>query len=319
MPAYNAAATIGEAIDSALAQTFRDFELIVVNDGSTDRTGEILKAYGERIRLISQANAGLSAARNAALKDARGEYVAFLDADDIWAPSMLEGTTAVLDADPSCVLVYTDLAIIDSRGEPLHTSLVGADKAHAPTLSEMLASLWPIMPSAVVMRRAVLEECGGFSEEFRSYGYEDAWCWIRAREYGDFRYIPERLVKWRYSLFPRALKRPGGNPESAQIFARLVDERYGVSVAPLVKSRLRAARSICGYIGLTALRDGDRRRAREAFAYALWLDRWRVKNYLRWLRTWLPKGIARALTGSTRKRDAGNVSHDHRDSSLRSE
>ncbi len=302
MPAYNAAATIGEAIDSALAQTFQDFELIVVDDGSIDGTGQILKEYGERICIITQANAGLSAARNAALRVARGEYVAFLDADDLWAPSMLERTTTVLDAEPSCVLVYTDLAIIDSRGAPLNTSLVGADKAHAPTLDEMLTSLWPIMPSAVVMRRAVLEECGGFSEEFRSYGYEDAWCWMLAREHGEFHYVPERLVKWRYSLFPRALKRPGGNPESAQIFARLVKARFGVSVAPLVRSRLRAARSICGYIGLMAMREGDRRRAREAFAYALWLDRWRVKNYLRWLRTWLPEGIARTLTGSTVER-----------------
>jgi hypothetical protein len=305
MPAYNAAATIGEAIDSALAQTFQDFELIVVNDGSTDRTGEILENYGERIRTITQPNAGLSAARNAALKIAHGEYVAFLDADDIWATKMLEWTTAVLDAEPSCVLVYTDLAIIDSRGGPLNTSLVGADKAHAPTLDEMLTQLWPIMPSAVVMRRSVLEECDGFSEEFRSYGYEDAWCWIRAREHGEFHYIPERLVKWRYSLFPYPLKKPGGHPESARVFARLVHERYGVSVAPLVKSRLRAARSISGYIGLTALRDGDRVRAREAFGYALRLDRWRVKNYLRWLRTWLPESIARVLTGSTRDRVAG--------------
>ncbi len=302
MPAYNAAATIGEAIDSALAQTFPGFELVVVNDGSTDRTGEILAHHGDRIRTIAQPNAGLSAARNAALKITRGEYIAFLDADDIWLPTMLERTTAILDAEPFCVLVYTDLAIIDSRGAPLNTSLVGADKAHSPTLDEMLTQLWPIMPSAVVMRRSVLEKCGGFNEEFRSYGYEDAWCWIRTREHGEFHYIPERLVKWRYSLFPHPLKTPGGHPESAQVFARLVHERYGVSVAPLVKSRMRAARSICGYIGLTALRDGDRRRAREAFEYALRLDRWRLKNYLRWLRTWLPEGMARVLTGSTRGR-----------------
>jgi len=300
VPAYNAAATLGAALDSALAQTYRDFELLAVDDGSTDNTAAILDRYGESIRVIRQANAGLSAARNAAMKVARGDLAAFLDADDLWLPEMLERTVAVLDSDPACVLAFTDLTLIDSRGVPLSSSLVGHGKDHAPTLDEMLHSLWPIMPSAVVMRRAVLERIGGFNEEFRSYGYEDAWCWMLAREQGEFRFIPEKLVKWRYALFPNPLKIARGYPHSVQLFSQLVRERYGVSATPLVTSRRRAARSIVGYIGLTALRDGDRRVAREAFSYALKLDRWRMKNYLRWMRTFLPPALARCLTGSTR-------------------
>jgi glycosyltransferase involved in cell wall biosynthesis len=300
MPAFNAAATVADAVDSALQQTYRDFELLVVDDGSTDPTSEILAQYADQIRVIHQPNAGLSAARNAALRIAQGDYVAFLDADDIWLPTMLERTVAALEQDPSSVLVYTNLAVVDSKGAPLGTALIAPALAHAPSLTELLTSLWPIMPSAVVMRRAVLEKCGGFSEAFRSYGYEDAWCWIRAREYGGFRYIPECLVKWRFSLFPLALKKPGGDRRSSALFARLVRQRYGVSAAPLVRSRLRAARSISGFIGLKALRDGDKTRAREAFRLALRLDRWRLKNYLRMLRTYMPNGLARALTGSTR-------------------
>lgn len=118
IPAYNAAVTIAETIDSALAQTLPPLDIIVVNDGSTDSTAAILDRYGDRIHVISQPNAGLSSARNAALRIARGEYVAFLDADDIWAPQMLARTVPLLDAEPQCALVFTDLAVIDSNAAP---------------------------------------------------------------------------------------------------------------------------------------------------------------------------------------------------------
>jgi glycosyltransferase involved in cell wall biosynthesis len=301
IPVYNGAVTVAEAVDSALGQSYTNLEVIVVNDGSTDATAEVLREYGDRIKVIEQANAGLSRARNAALRIAKGEYVAFLDADDFWLATMVERSVAVLERDPGCVLVYSDLELVDSAGVTLHTSLVGAAAAHAPTLDEMLTQLWPIMPSAVVMRRSTLEECGGFCEEFRSYGYEDAYCWLRAREHGNFHYLPEKLAVWRFALFPRQLKKTGGHAESAQIFDRLLRERYGVPAAPLLKSRIRAARSILGFIGLSAMRDGDTARAREAFLRALKVDPYRLKNYLRMLRTYLPSPVARALSGRTRR------------------
>jgi glycosyltransferase involved in cell wall biosynthesis len=299
IPVYNGAVTIAEAIDSVLGQTYANSEVIVVNDGSTDATAEVLRQYGDRITVVEQTNGGLSKARNAALRIANGEYVAFLDADDLWLSTMLERAVAVLDRDQECVLVYSDLELVDSAGITLNTSLVGGPAAHAPTLEEMLTRLWPIMPSAVVMRRETLEECGGFCEEFRSYGYEDAYCWLRAREHGHFHYLPEKLAVWRFSLFPRQLKKTQGGAESARVFDRLLRERYGVPAAPLLKSRRRAARSILGYIGLSAMRDGDTARARAAFERALKLDPFRIKNYLRMVRTYLPSRIARALSGRT--------------------
>src|ERR1700752_4809634 len=98
IPAYNAAATIRQAVDSALAQNY-DKEIIVVNDGSTDLTGEILYSYGKRIRLIEQANRGETAARNTAIAAARGDYLAFLDSDDYWLPNRLVLTVDALNAD----------------------------------------------------------------------------------------------------------------------------------------------------------------------------------------------------------------------------
>jgi glycosyltransferase involved in cell wall biosynthesis len=302
IPVYNGAATIGEAIASVLAQSFRDFELFVVDDGSTDATPAALAPYADSIRLITQPNGGIAAARNAALRASSGEFVALLDCDDVWEPAMLACCVAALDRDPSCVLAYTNLAVTDSNGSALETALVGPTTAHAPTLDEMLTRLWPIMPSAVVMRRRALEAIGGFAEEFRSYGFEDAYCWLRLREVGAFLYIPDRLVKWRFAPFPRPLKRISPNPAAQATFARLVRERWGRDVAPLLRSRRRASRSILGYIGLIELRNGNPRRAREAFRRALSLDPWRFKNYLRLLRTYLPAGIARALGGRTSSR-----------------
>src|SRR5271170_984906 len=288
MPVYNGAATIAEAIDSALAQSYRDLEVIVVNDGSTDATAEVLRRYDGRIRIIDRPNGGIAAARNTGVATSTGEYLAFLDCDDIWMPQMVERAVAALDGDSGCVLAYTNCAVIDSEGRDLHSALIGAGVDYAPTLEEMLSRLWPIMPSAVAMRRATFDACGGFSEEFRSYGFEDVTFWLRAREHGAFYYDPECLVKWRFSLFPRPIKTGWRRPEAAVTFDRILRERYGVGADRLLAARSRANRSIFGYIGLRALRDGDRISAREAFRRALRINPLRVKNLLRYLKTYLP-------------------------------
>jgi glycosyltransferase involved in cell wall biosynthesis len=300
IPVYNGAATVAEAIDSALAQTFAGLEVIVVNDGSTDATSDVLRRFAGRIRVVDRANGGIAAARNSGAAAAIGEYLAFLDCDDIWMPTMVERGVAALDADPACVLAYCNCAVMDSDGHDLRSALIGDGVNHAPSLDEMLSRLWPIMPSAVVIRRATYDACGGFAEEFKSYGFEDVIFWLRAREQGRFSYVPEQLVKWRFALFPRPLKVGWIKPEAFATFDRILRERYHVSAAHLMKSRGRASRSLLGYIGLRALDRGDRDEAREAFRRALEFDPWRVKNLLRYAKTYLPLSLARALSGRTR-------------------
>lgn len=120
MPAFNAAAYIGTAIESALAQSFPDWELIVVNDGSTDATGEIAAGYRDpRIQVITQANAGEATARNTALAAMHGKYVAFLDADDAFLPDHLQLTVARLESNPGLSGVYTDGFHCDETGARL--------------------------------------------------------------------------------------------------------------------------------------------------------------------------------------------------------
>jgi len=300
IPVYNSAATVAESVESALGQTFTDFDVVAVDDGSTDASAEVLSRYGVRIKVLTQPNRGLSAARNAGVHLGTGEYVAFLDADDIWEPEMLERTVAALDRLPHSVLAYTDVAVVDSSGRPLNASLVGNSLGRAPQLDDLFVSLWPIMPSAVVMRRDVFDAVGGFSEAFRGLGYEDVFMWMRARELGEFAYLPEPLVRWRFSAFPHPLKRARKEHDAAKVFESLVRERWQRSAALLIKARERAPRSLLGYIGLRALAEGDRATARSAFALAIRYDPWRLRNHLRYLRTFLPVTAARVFSGGSR-------------------
>jgi glycosyltransferase involved in cell wall biosynthesis len=300
IPAFNAAATVAETVESVLAQTFQDFEIIAVDDGSTDRTREILAGFGERVRMIDQHNEGPAAARNVGAQASSGEYLAFLDADDLWRPSMLERAVAGLDSDHGAALVYFNALIADSDGVELGTALVGGGFDHAPSLNELLTQLWPIMPSAAVVRRTAYEKCGGYRDELKgaSFRFEDVDFWIRAREQGAFLYIAEPLVVWRFAWFPNKLKKLPDYSKALHVFEKHLQVHYGVSARPLVQARARAPRSILASIGLKALREGDRARARAAFARAIRVDPYRAKNYLRWMRTYLPYALAQRLSGN---------------------
>jgi len=306
IPVFNGETTLCQAVDSVLGQGTGGLEIIIIDDGSTDSTPAIIKSYGGRVRSLFQANSGPATARNNGVKIATGEYLAFLDADDKWLPGMLARTVAVLDSDPGCVMVYGDLAMVDSEGASLGTSLVRGRHDHAPSMKEMLTRMWPIMPSGALLRRSAFEACGGFAEDFRNAGWEDAFLWLRLRARGHFHYLADGpLAIWRFSLFPAPLKRRPSSMDRTT-FARLVHQHFGVDPSPLIAARQRAPRSILGYVGLRALEQGDRSTAREAFARALQLDPYRVKNILRFTRTFLPLGVARSLTGRT-GRDRANT------------
>ncbi len=304
IPAYNAVATIAGTVDSVLGQTFGDFEIVCVDDGSTDATLAIVKQYGERVRLLEQANAGPAAARNNGARNSSGEYLAFLDADDVWMPTFLERSVAALDADAALSMVYCNCALADSEGVAIDTALVGKGFDHAPSLHELLTRLWPIMPSAVLARRSAYDKCGGYRDALKgaSFRFEDVDFWIKMREQGPFGYIDEALITWRFAWFPKQLKRLPDYSKALHVFEAYLQERYGVSAAPLVDARARAPRSILATIGLKALRDGDRSRARAAFARAIKVDPYRLKNYLRWMRTFLPDRLAQSLSGGSARR-----------------
>ncbi len=295
MPVFNAERTASHAIDSVLNQSCLDYELIAVDDGSTDHSADVLARYDGRLRVIRQRNRGPSAARNAGVRGSTAEYLAFLDADDWWRPQMLARMVEQLDRDPACVLAYCDLVMADSEGREYRT-LVGGS-SDAPSLNDMLEKLWPILPSGALIRRSAYERVGGFPEQLTAF--EDVYLWLLLREQGHFRHVAEPLAVWRFALFPDPLKRGGGQEAAGRVFCQMVQARYGVSGAPHVVARERAPRTIFAYIALQALADGEKSLARRAMLRALRVDPLRIRNYLRLVRTFLPTRLARALSGGS--------------------
>src|SRR3989304_775382 len=117
IPTFNCARFLGRAIDSALFQTYTDYEIIVVDDGSTDATGDVVERYASKIRYTYQSNKGVSSARNTALSNASGELIAYLDADDMWYPHKLESQVAFLDFHKDCGLVHSDVTMVNEVDE----------------------------------------------------------------------------------------------------------------------------------------------------------------------------------------------------------
>jgi Glycosyl transferase family 2 len=294
---YNGEATVARSIDSALAQASDGFEVIVVNDGSTDSTGDVLHCYGDRIRVLNIANCGCGGARNAASVIARGRYLAFLDADDIWSPTKLGMTVAPMVQDPAIVLSYSNLILADSAGTPLPEKLISAASAHAPSMDDLLRQWWPIIPSTVVLRRDAFITCGGFNQEFRgASGYEDALLWLLMRERGSFAYIAEPLVRY---YTEGSSERMAKYLPQQNLFLSKVKERYGSAANALVRSTRQAYSTALSHEGLQALRNGDHEAARRYFKLALHHRPIDLKSAARLFRTWLPASLARALTGRT--------------------
>jgi glycosyltransferase involved in cell wall biosynthesis len=179
MPAYNVATYIGAAIASVAAQTVGNWELLVVNDGSTDTTYETaqrLAAGDERIRLLTKANGGISTARNLAIAASRGEYIAILDSDDLWEPTYLEEQLAVFQRHPEVDIVTGNGWFLGSR---LHGQLARPcpDTRPQPTLRTILADETAIFIMSM-FRRRVYEAIGAFDETLRTN--EDYDYWLRA-------------------------------------------------------------------------------------------------------------------------------------------
>lgn len=225
LPVYNGAPFIARAVNSALAQDFPDFEIIVVDDGSTDATGAILNTYGDRIHVISQQNCGQSAARNRAAAIAHGEYLAFLDADDWWPKDKLRLTHQALERQETAVLAFSGWrqVLLDEIELPPYRY------EGAPSLEDMFSRRFDLAPSAVLMRRSAFERCGGFCDELPAW--EDTFLWLLARQLGEFIYVDDLLMSRRV----RASYCDEIWFLGAKRFERIVLARFGQRALPIIK------------------------------------------------------------------------------------
>lgn len=250
---YNAGQFLGQAIASVLSQTYRDFELIAVDDFSTDNSLAILQSFDDpRIRIIQHdANLGASIARNDALAEARGEFIAILDADDVCAPERLERQVAFLDANPNVGLVGCGIYDnTDVNGTVLHRSQLPLDNA---TIQQTLMNEWCFLHSSIMFRKSLQEVVGGYREAFEPA--EDHDFVLRILELCHAHNLPEPLVSYR--LNPKGLSVSGHRQvnEARSAAIRLAQQRRRGQIENLAvetgrlferKRRRNAARGLAG-------------------------------------------------------------------------
>ena len=194
IPTYNRARTIGRAVDSALAQTYADLEVIVVDDGSTDDTQQVLARYGDAIRVLYQENQERRVARNNGIRHACGEYIAFLDSDDLWLPNKLRRQVALLDRHPEVGLVYGQMFPIDPDGtwHLRPTRCTGWGQPGPAMIFEQLVMRNLIPTPTVVARKACFDHVGGFDPSLTCS--EDWDLWLRIAVHYEIAFMPEPLA-----------------------------------------------------------------------------------------------------------------------------
>ena len=196
MTAYNVAPYIGAAIESALAQTFRDFELLVLDDGSTDGSVRIAEGFSDaRVSVMRAPHLGAATQLSEGIQQARGRYLALLDGDDLWAPNKLERHVQFLDSQPRADLSFSWSRIIDEDGRD--TALTSRLWDGPISFSELLADNVIGNGSALVLRRDVLLAAGGIDSSFDACYDLDAWLRIGAVRPGNLWAIPEFLTFYR--------------------------------------------------------------------------------------------------------------------------
>ena len=195
IPTYNRAHLVAHTINSALAQTHPAVEVIVVDDGSTDATPETLLQFGQRIRVVRQENRGVAAARNRGAAEARGDFVLFLDSDDVLAPSCVEKQLARFESEAGLGLVYTDLEVVDGEGRTVRIVASGQEGHVAPELLRLEREVLHTPGSGVLIPKRVFQEAGGFDERI---SVSEDWdlCYRIASKHPIGR-VPEVLMRYR--------------------------------------------------------------------------------------------------------------------------
>lgn len=219
VPAYNAVAYLPQTIDSVLQQTFTDYEVLIVDDGSSDGTADWAAQVSDpRVKLILQPNQGAGAARNTGIRNAQGDYVAFLDADDLWEPTKLAKQVGRLDQQPEVGLVHTWITFANPDGSLSDRTMQTSSEGH---IWNQVVVYNPLKcGSTAMVRRRCFEELGYFDQSLK---YSEDWdMWIRiARNYA-FSVIAEPLTYYRIHPFNKSKNYEG----QLQCFRQIIDKAF---------------------------------------------------------------------------------------------
>ena len=260
IPTYNHGRYIAEALDSVLAQTYKDYEVIVVDDGSTDNTREVVEAYGASIRYIYQQNQRMSAARNAGIRSANGEYIAFLDSDDIWLPEKLEKQMEVFSTYPNLALVSCGALIVDMDGNLMRKiEKKNYINRNALMNDSILKNIVPGGGTNAVVSKRCFEAVGLFDESIQVTA-EDWDMWLRIIAQYEIRFVEEPLAKIR--LREKSVCAARNVENMLPIELRMLDKFFSRTQFPFNRSKRRMAYAQRYYsAALAYMQNGNRSKA----------------------------------------------------------
>ena len=272
IPAFNAESFLADAIDSVLTQTHPCIECIVIDDGSTDGTAEIARSYGEAVRYVQKPNGGDASARNAGARLANSEFVAFLDADDVWLPRKIEYQAELLEEDPELALVYSGVHVVDKDLNVIgRINPAGGKRAFRNTLLLETPYITGV-GSTAVFRLSAFVEAGGFDERLRAAADWALACRVAAahpvkpvrlplalyRQHGPQVHSNLAAVEKDALLMYREWFRPGGLAEDLMSLRRRAYANLYVSLAGSYLVRRKDRRAFVRYLTKALVRRPDR-------------------------------------------------------------
>ncbi|MBX3237319.1 MAG: glycosyltransferase [Nitrospiraceae bacterium] len=290
IPTFNCERYLEQTVQSVLAQTYADYEVIVVDDGSTDGTHSLMAQYGRVVRYFRQANQGASAARNLAMHQAKGEFIAYLDADDLWMPDKLAMQVAYMDAHPRCGLLHTEVSVIDEQNRVLHARFnqeTGRAVPEGACIRDLLIRSH-IQTLTVMERRRVFDAAGEFDR--RLPVAQDYLHWISVALLGwEIGYIPEPLGQYRWrqgSLMgnSKRLLEDIAMINHILLVERDIDHRFGRDLGDFLRDQLFNTQRQIAYL---ERREGKVESARKRLRGLLSQHPWQWRLYLDFLKTYL--------------------------------
>ncbi len=292
IPVYNCAGLIDKSLDSVLNQTYKDYEIIIVNDGSTDATESVLtnyiKKYPGIIKCFTQENGGSAKARNTAIAHSQGEYIAFLDSDDIWTVNKLEKQMKVIDKDRSINFVFSNARLINHIGEDLNRLYINGDVdviRTYPLFDQLLLKNY-IPLSSIVIKRDILNSLGGFEENL--WWCEDYNFLLRVVKKVNVFEMQEELVLYRLSLQSKSKNLLNRHKETTELINKYrpgcitKNQRFN----DLIRKRLSACYFGLGY---AYYEENQLLGARKAFSQSMvYSPLHNLKKYFLYLISFLP-------------------------------
>ena len=300
MPCYNAEKYIKEAIDSVLNQTFRDFEFLIVNDGSTDSTVDIIRSFtDDRIILLEQSQLGIAAALNKGLQYARADFIARFDADDLCFSDRLEKQYQFMTSNPECIVVGSAADYIDVSGNYIFTHLpqVKTDEE----IHKLPFNICPFIHASVFYRKDLISK---MRYNIHAHSFEDHLLWLQLKKKGKMFNMPEPLISVRLNPGSLTMDERKRSKNFHHIKTKALKIKYigpedGDRLLSIIRRQNNSKNKTGAYYSLLAKKflwnNYDPQKARYNMKKAISLNSFDIKDYMLWLVSYLPKNMINNL------------------------